>query len=78
MGCGFLVQIAVSNYKRNKSAWGIILPTAAFVILSFNHCIADVFYYLLAGSWKDLLILGLTIIGNWIGASLCAYAIERR
>ena len=76
IGCGFLVQIAVSNYKLNKDAFGVILPTAAFVILGFNHCIADIFYYLLAGSWRDVPILLLTVIGNWIGAMCAAFAIE--
>lgn len=73
-GTGFLIQIAVENYKNNKSAWGIMLPTTAFVFLGWNHCIADIFYYVLAGSYKDILLVLMAALGNFIGATVVTIA----
>lgn len=73
-GTGFLIQGAVENYKFNKSAWGVMLPTAVFVFLGWNHCIADIFYYVLAGSVQDILLVLAAMIGNFIGAALYSIA----
>lgn len=73
-GTGFLIQVAVENYKNNKSAWGIMLPTAMFVFLGWNHCIADIFYYVLAGSCKDILLVLMAVLGNFIGATVVTIA----
>jgi len=73
-GTGFLIQVAVENYKNNKSAWGIMLPTAMFVFLGWNHCIADIFYYVLAGSCKDILLVLMAALGNFIGATVVTIA----
>ena len=73
MGCGMLVQCAVQNYKSNKSAWGVMLPTAVFITLGFNHCIADVFYYVVANRFAAI-TWTMTVLGNIVGAWLYSVA----
>ena len=51
-----------------------MLPTAVFVFLGWNHCIADIFYYVLAGSVQDILLVLAAMIGNFIGAALYSIA----
>lgn len=78
--CGMLVYIAVFNYKSFKHiVWkviGIIIPIGLFVYLGFDHCVANMFYFMngfygsaftTAGVYINLAIVTL---GNSVGAIL--------
>lgn len=69
--CGACIQLAVYNYKENKSYWGIILPVMTFILIGGEHCIADSFYYMWT-PWNiyHAINIVLTFCGNFIGAIL--------
>ena len=75
--CGALMYIAVEGFKR-QSKDNIVLGTvcylsavAAFVMCGFEHCVADMFYFALAGyvNWNTLLFLIGVTFGNIIGSN---------
>lgn len=75
--CGMLMYIAVDGFKRcseNKLLGCIcyILAVATFVMCGFEHCVADMFYLILAGSidLKSILFLIVVTAGNFIGSTL--------
>lgn len=78
--CGTLVYIAVFCYKNFKKIWakvlGIFLAIALFVYLGFDHCIANMFYFMagLSGfAFKDpftYINIAIATVGNSIGAIL--------
>ncbi len=76
MGCGMLIYFAVEGFKKINSNVGkylvLILCIAGFIICGFEHCIADMFYFIYAFefSFKALLTIILVIIGNSIGGIL--------
>lgn len=68
--CGILIYLAVNIYKLHKSVFGIFLCVPVFILSGFEHCIADIFYFLLA---KNLSLIKVTafiliaIAGNTAG-----------
>ena len=71
--CGMFVFIAVDIYKRKGGvlgAIGILLPTAAFVLIGAEHCIANMFYFSAANALNLNLALNILVvtIGNSLGA----------
>ena len=68
--CGALMYIAVDYFKRTKSYLAIFLAVPAFILASFEHCIANMFYISLAGLWsgKAFLYLLIMTVGNAAGA----------
>lgn len=73
--CGSCIQIAVQNYKKDKSAIGVILPVMVFILTSSEHCIADLFYYMLAHNTgtQQLLQIFEVMIGNCLGSSIILF-----
>lgn len=73
-GCGILVYLAVRIFKSEHHAFirvlGLMFAVALFVIVGFEHVIADVFYFALAGmcSWRIVLNLFIIFIGNSLGS----------
>ena len=76
--CGIIMYIAVNNYKKENSDIGkyiiIIMGVMAFILCGFEHCVANMFYFSIAGVWnlKVLLYLLVMILGNSIGSILIA------
>ena len=70
--CGLLMYVAVFAYKTSGSFVMITFPVAVFILSGFNHCIADMFYFILAGSfhWSTLVFLICVTLGNLIGGSI--------
>lgn len=75
--CGMLMYIAVDGFKRcneNRLLGCVcyILAVATFVMCGFEHCVADMFYLILAGNTglKSLLFLIAVTVGNFIGGTL--------
>lgn len=75
VGCGICMFIAVDQYKKRQSivkALVVILPIMTFILCSFEHCVANMFYFALAGSFKEWTLLYLLIMtfGNAAGGLL--------
>lgn len=76
--CGIIMYIAVNNFKTQKSEIGkyigIFMGVMAFILCGFEHCIANMFYFSIAGvfSFKMLFYLFLMILGNSVGSILFA------
>ena len=68
--CGILMYVAVWVFSRKKTVLGIIFCIPVFVLSGFEHSIADMFYFSLAGSIfrpQSLLFLLLVVLGNSAG-----------
>ena len=77
--CGMIMYIAVNNYKKQKDVLGkymtIFMGVMAFILCGFEHCVANMFYFSIAGvfSWKVLAYLLIMILGNSLGSILIAF-----
>lgn len=70
--CGMLMYLAVNGYKVMKDNFAryacVFLCVIVFILCSFEHSIANMYYFTVAGwSFKAFLCLGMMIIGNGIG-----------
>ena len=77
--CGICVQLAVDMWNKGKvdkttHPFMAMLPASAFVLLGCNHCIADMLYLALSGSWNQALQILEAVAGNIIGAVLFSVA----
>lgn len=72
MLCGIMMYLAIDNYNKSKNIVFIIAPVMIFILSGFEHSIADMFYFNLAGvhSLKSYGYLIIMLIGNGIGAKL--------
>ena len=71
--CGVLMYVAVKIYKLG-SVLGIVFCIPVFILAGFEHSIADMFYFALAGM-MDFAYLGFIIavvLGNAVGAMVLA------
>lgn len=76
--CGMLMYIAVDGYKQTKNPIILFVCVAGFILCGFEHCIADMFYFSLAGCWSaDILLRTLVItLGNALGGVLIPLALK--
>ena len=72
MFCGVMMYLAIDNYQKTKNIVFIIAPVMIFILSGFEHSIANMFYFHLAGvySSKSFLCLLVMIAGNGIGAKI--------
>lgn len=74
--CGILIFLGVNTFKKSNNnfskVFAIIICVFVFIISSYEHCIANMFYISIADAWslKSLLYMLLMIIGNSIGGLL--------
>lgn len=68
VGCGMMMYTAVEGYKRTKSLILVIFPVAVFILCKFDHCIADMFYFVYTGVMPPWYYLPMVILGNSLGA----------
>ena len=70
--CGILMYAAVDGYKKCNNPLILIFCVAVFILCGFEHSIADMAYYFIAGSFNlDALIRIVFIsIGNGLGGIL--------
>lgn len=70
--CGILMYIAVSLYREKNTIVGIVFCIPVFILSGFEHSIADMGYFAVAGEWsaKGLGYIWTIILGNSIGAML--------
>lgn len=72
--CGIIIFLAVENFKNNKHEIGkyaglfVLIPL--FIICGFEHCVADMYYFLLTNDLVKNKVIYLIIItiGNSIGS----------
>lgn len=70
--CGILMYIAVSLYREKKTIVGIVFCIPVFILSGFEHSIADMGYFAIAGefSLKGFGYIWTIILGNTIGAMI--------
>ena len=70
--CGLLMFIAVDGYRAVNNPIILFMGVAVFILCGFEHCIADMFYFSIAGLWsvKAVLLVIVITIGNSIGGML--------
>ncbi|WP_085832655.1 formate/nitrite transporter family protein [Clostridium merdae] len=75
--CGLLMYVAVDGYRENPHPvakyLGIVFSVMVFILCGFEHCVADMFYFWMAGALgKGLLSLVVISLGNIVGGAGCA------
>lgn len=71
IGCGIMMYLAVKGWLENSDSWLIvILPVMIFILSGFEHSIANMFYFAMAGEYslKALGYIFIMLIGNAIGS----------
>ncbi len=70
--CGMLMYIAVDGFKEKGNPLILFMGVSVFILSGFEHCIANMFYFSLAGVWsvKAFLYLLIMTAGNSIGGIL--------
>ena len=73
--CGILMYVGVNLFNKQNNPIYAMMPVATFILSGFNHCVADMFYFAIAGaSLATWLTLIPTTIGNVLGCCLVATA----
>lgn len=70
--CNILIYVGVESYLANRHEvgkyLGIIFGVMVFILCGFEHCVADMFYFAMAGwSWRAVLCLLVITLGNAVG-----------
>ena len=71
--CGMLMFIAADGYKNLTNPLAqmlaIFLPVMVFILSGFEHCVANMFYFSVAGMWNGDSALSMLImtLGNSVG-----------
>lgn len=67
--CGVLMYTAVWIWKEKKTLVGVFFCIPVFVLSGFEHSVADMFYFALAGLFRgeSIFFLLLVVIGNSLG-----------
>ncbi|MBO8463898.1 MAG: formate/nitrite transporter family protein [Firmicutes bacterium] len=78
--CNILMFIAVDGFKTNQHEIGkyigVFMCVIVFILCGFEHCVANMFYFSIAGVWNGHTILYLLImtLGNACGGVLIPLA----
>ncbi|MFB0920456.1 MAG: formate/nitrite transporter family protein [Oscillospiraceae bacterium] len=77
--CGMLMFLGVELFRSVESyvgkALAVIFAVMIFILSGFEHCIADMFYFNLAGNLNVPLVL-VIILGNTIGSVFLCWCYE--
>jgi formate/nitrite transporter FocA (FNT family) len=74
--CNILIFIAVDGFGKNPHELGkylsLFFGVSVFIICGFEHCVANMYYFSVAGmwSWKTLLYILVMTLGNACGGVL--------
>lgn len=73
--CGLLMYIAVDGFKEKGNPLILFMGVSVFILCGFEHCIANMFYFSLAGAWsgKAFVYLLIMTIGNSVGGILIPF-----
>lgn len=72
IACGVMMFLAVDSYRRSKSWLFVILPVVIFIMSGFEHSIANMGYYTIAGAWslKAFGYIAVMAVGNGVGSAI--------
>lgn len=71
--CNIFIYIGVEGFKNNPHEVGkylaLFFGVMVFILCGYEHCVADMFYFWVAGAWSVRAVLCLLIItlGNVVG-----------
>lgn len=67
--CGVLMYVAVWIYRNKNSIAAIFFCVPAFILSGFEHSIANMFYFTVAGffNFESLLYILIIVLGNSLG-----------
>lgn len=70
--CGVMMYLAIDNYNRSKNIVFVVAAVMIFILSGFEHSIANMFYFHLAGAYslKSLLYILVMAAGNGVGAKI--------
>ena len=74
--CNILIYLSVESYRENPHQLGkylgLFLGVVVFVQAGFEHCVANMFYFTVAGAWSGRTVLYLLVmtLGNAVGGVL--------
>lgn len=70
--CGILMYVAVDGFKEKGNPLILFLCVSVFILCGFEHCIANMYYFSLAGAWSGQAVAYLLImtLGNSVGGML--------
>lgn len=70
--CGILMYVAVDGFKEKGNPLILFLCVSVFILCGFEHCIANMYYFSLAGAWSGQTFVYLLImtLGNSVGGVL--------
>ena len=70
--CGLLMFTAVAIYKEKETHLGILFCVPVFILAGFEHSIAEMFYFFLAGEYslRGVGFILLVVLGNTVGGML--------
>lgn len=76
IACGILMYVAVDGYKNNPNNFAkcliLVFCVSVFILCSFEHCVANMFYFSVADAWslRAFGYLLMMTLGNSIGGVL--------
>lgn len=74
--CGMLMFIAVDVFRNVQGSTlrfiGVFVPVMVFILSGFEHVVANMFYFSLAGVWSGHCLLSVVVmtLGNSVGGML--------
>lgn len=70
--CGILMYVAVDGLREKGNPLILFFCVTVFILCGFEHCIANMFYFSLAGAWslRAVIYLLLMTLGNSVGGIL--------
>lgn len=70
--CGILMYVAVDGFREKGNPLILFFCVTVFILCGFEHCIANMFYFSLAGAWslRAIIYLLLMTLGNSVGGIL--------
>ena len=74
--CGMLMFIAVDCYRNIQGSTlkfiGVFVPVMVFILSGFEHVIANMYYFSLAGAWSAHCVMSIIVmtLGNAVGGML--------
>lgn len=73
--CGMMIYLAVELYKKTHNFLSVIIPIMLFILCGFEHSIANMFYFTVAGvvNLKGFIFIFVTILGNAIGSLFISF-----
>lgn len=77
--CNIFIYIAVEGYRSNPHPLGkymaLVLGVMVFILCGTEHCVADMFYFSMAGAWSLRAVVCLLVItaGNAAGGIAFAW-----